>query len=121
MPALAPATAATILPPPSSPITAPAGKPTDLALNLISGSVGGAFQVMCGQPLDTIKTRAQTAPPGQFKGPWDVAVQTVRKEGFLGLYKGASSQEEIGRRRGVALGLVRRSGISRLGGELLVV
>lgn len=29
---------------------------------LIAGSVGGAAQVIVGQPLDTIKTRAQIAP-----------------------------------------------------------
>jgi hypothetical protein len=29
---------------------------------LIAGSVGGAAQVLVGQPLDTIKTRAQIAP-----------------------------------------------------------
>jgi solute carrier family 25 carnitine/acylcarnitine transporter 20/29 len=29
---------------------------------LISGSFGGAAQVLVGQPLDTIKTRAQIAP-----------------------------------------------------------
>lgn len=39
---------------------------------------------------DTIKTRAQTAPKGQFKGPWDVAVKTLRSEGALGFYKGPS-------------------------------
>lgn len=37
---------------------------------------------------DTIKTRAQIAPRGQFKGPMDIAMQTIRKEGFLALYKG---------------------------------
>jgi hypothetical protein len=57
--------------------------------SLIAGSAGGATQVLVGQPLDTIKTRAQIAPPGLFKGPTDIAVQTVRKEGFLALYKGA--------------------------------
>lgn len=41
-------------------------------------------------PQDTIKTRAQTAPVGQFKGPLDVAVQTIRNEGILALYKGVS-------------------------------
>lgn len=40
---------------------------------------------------DTIKTRAQTAPKGQFTGPLDIAVQTIKKEGFLGLYKGMAS------------------------------
>lgn len=29
---------------------------------LISGSVAGAAQVLVGQPLDTVKTRAQIAP-----------------------------------------------------------
>lgn len=34
---------------------------TEVANELIAGSVGGAAQVLVGQPLDTIKTRAQTA------------------------------------------------------------
>ncbi|KZS88863.1 mitochondrial carrier [Sistotremastrum niveocremeum HHB9708] len=58
---------------------------------LIAGSFGGAAQVIIGQPLDTIKTRAQIAPPGMFKGPMDILVQTVRKEGVLALYKGMAS------------------------------
>ncbi|KAI0036126.1 mitochondrial carrier domain-containing protein [Vararia minispora EC-137] len=58
---------------------------------LIAGSVGGAAQVLVGQPLDTIKTRAQIAPKGMFKGPMDILIQTVRKEGFFALYKGMLS------------------------------
>ncbi|KAI0772779.1 mitochondrial carrier [Trametes elegans] len=58
---------------------------------LIAGSVGGAAQVIVGQPLDTIKTRAQTAPAGMFKGPMDILTQTLRKEGFFALYKGMAS------------------------------
>ena len=42
-------------------------------------------------PQDTIKTRAQTAPRGQFNGTWDIARQTVRKEGVLAFYKGMMS------------------------------
>jgi solute carrier family 25 carnitine/acylcarnitine transporter 20/29 len=30
--------------------------------DLVAGSVAGAAQVMVGQPLDTVKTRAQIAP-----------------------------------------------------------
>jgi solute carrier family 25 carnitine/acylcarnitine transporter 20/29 len=56
--------------------------------DLIAGSVGGAAQVIVGQPLDTIKTRAQISPPGMFKGPMDILMQTIRKEGFFALYKG---------------------------------
>jgi len=38
-------------------------KNTQATVNeLIAGSVGGAAQVLVGQPLDTIKTRAQVAP-----------------------------------------------------------
>ncbi|CAL1711272.1 unnamed protein product [Somion occarium] len=58
---------------------------------LLAGSVGGAAQVLVGQPLDTIKTRAQVAPKGMFKGPMDILIQTVRKEGFFALYKGMAS------------------------------
>ncbi|KAJ3895345.1 mitochondrial carrier domain-containing protein [Lentinula edodes] len=58
---------------------------------LIAGSVGGAAQVLVGHPLDTVKTRAQIAPKGMFKGPMDIIAQTVRKEGFFALYKGMAS------------------------------
>ncbi|GBE81277.1 mitochondrial carrier [Sparassis latifolia] len=58
---------------------------------LLAGSVGGAAQVLVGQPFDTIKTRAQVAPKEMFKGPMDILIQTVRKEGFFALYKGMAS------------------------------
>ncbi|KAJ7626984.1 mitochondrial carrier domain-containing protein [Roridomyces roridus] len=58
---------------------------------LLAGSVGGAAQVLVGQPLDTVKTRAQIAPKGMFKGPMDVLTQTIRNEGFFALYKGMAS------------------------------
>ncbi|PFH47373.1 hypothetical protein AMATHDRAFT_198155 [Amanita thiersii Skay4041] len=58
---------------------------------LIAGSFGGAAQVLVGQPLDTVKTRAQIAPKGMFKGPMDILLQTIRKEGFFALYKGMAS------------------------------
>ncbi|KAF9233966.1 mitochondrial carrier [Melanogaster broomeanus] len=64
---------------------------TSTVNDLIAGSFGGAAQVIVGQPLDTIKTRAQTAPEGMFKGPMDILVKTLRNEGFLALYKGMAS------------------------------
>ncbi|KAL1751960.1 mitochondrial carrier domain-containing protein [Schizophyllum commune] len=66
----------------------PQSKTAATVNELIAGSVGGAAQVLVGQPLDTIKTRAQIAPHGKFKGPMDILVQTIRREGFLALYKG---------------------------------
>ncbi|ETW74694.1 mitochondrial carrier protein [Heterobasidion irregulare TC 32-1] len=62
---------------------------TEVANELIAGSVGGAAQVLVGQPLDTIKTRAQTA--SKQRGPMDILTQTIRKEGFFALYKGMAS------------------------------
>ncbi|WVQ94801.1 hypothetical protein IAU59_001884 [Kwoniella sp. CBS 9459] len=61
------------------------------AIELISGSIGGASQVLTGQPLDTLKTRAQTAPKGQFKNTLGIFTTTVKNEGFLALYKGMLS------------------------------
>ncbi|KAF8525966.1 mitochondrial carrier domain-containing protein [Hysterangium stoloniferum] len=58
---------------------------------LIAGSVAGAAQVLVGQPLDTVKTRAQIAPAGMFKGPMDILMRTIRQEGFFALYKGMAS------------------------------
>lgn len=49
------------------------------------------MQVLVGQPLDTIKTRAQIAPLGMFRGPMDVARKTWTQEGFLAFYKGLLS------------------------------
>ena len=36
--------------------------PLETVNELAAGSIGGAAQVLVGQPLDTIKTRAQIAP-----------------------------------------------------------
>lgn len=40
--------------------------------------------------FDTIKVRLQTAPKSQFSGPLDCVLQTFRKEGLRGFYKGAT-------------------------------
>ncbi|KAK5941560.1 hypothetical protein PMZ80_005508 [Knufia obscura] len=58
------------------------------------GFVGGVFsgvaKLSVGHPFDTIKVRMQTAEHGRFGGPLDCLLQTIRKEGITGLYKGAS-------------------------------
>lgn len=40
--------------------------------------------------FDTVKVRLQTSKDGHFRGPVDCVLQTVRKEGVAGLYKGAT-------------------------------
>ncbi|KAI6032682.1 mitochondrial carrier [Pisolithus orientalis] len=61
-------------------------QPASTVNELIAGSAGGAAQVLVGQPLDTVKTRAQIAPR-----PMDILVRTIRTEGFFALYKGMAS------------------------------
>ncbi|KAJ7464035.1 hypothetical protein FB451DRAFT_1403414 [Mycena latifolia] len=58
---------------------------------LLAGSVGDAAQVLFGQPLDTVKTRAQIAPKDMFVRVLLIACVTVRKEGFFALYKAMAS------------------------------
>jgi len=63
----------------------------------LCGGFGGICTVITGHPLDTIKVRLQTMPlpaPGQrplYKGTFDCASQTIKNEGFFGLYKGMSA------------------------------
>jgi solute carrier family 25 carnitine/acylcarnitine transporter 20/29 len=63
-------------------------RPASTAASLVAGSAGGMAQVLSGNPLDVLKTRAQLAKPGQFTGTLDIALQTFRNEGALAFYKG---------------------------------
>ncbi|KAG0212056.1 hypothetical protein BGX28_006954 [Mortierella sp. GBA30] len=89
----------------------PEGKLTDLAASaqetkvvisekneqslkdLAFGSLAGVAGKFVEFPFDTVKVRLQTQPLDHpiFKGPYDCFRQTVRNEGFLGLYNGLSS------------------------------
>ncbi|GAA5878222.1 hypothetical protein JCM3774_005847 [Rhodotorula dairenensis] len=68
----------------------PATRPVSMPASLIAGSAGGMCQVIAGNPLDVLKTRAQLAAPGQYKGTLDIALQTFRNEGILAFYKGVT-------------------------------
>ena len=56
----------------------------------VAGIFSGITKFTVGHPFDTVKVRLQTSSPAQFKGPLDCVLQTVRREGILGLYKGAT-------------------------------
>ncbi|KAL3621767.1 hypothetical protein CASFOL_034427 [Castilleja foliolosa] len=66
----------------------------DVAKDLAAGTVGGAAQLICGHPFDTIKVKLQSQPtplPGQlpkYAGAFDAVRQTIAAEGPGGLYKG---------------------------------
>ncbi|XP_065878983.1 mitochondrial carnitine/acylcarnitine carrier-like protein [Euphorbia lathyris] len=66
----------------------------EVAKDLTAGTVGGAAQLICGHPFDTIKVKLQSQPapvPGQpprYAGAMDAVRQTLAAEGPRGLYKG---------------------------------
>ncbi|KAL4934915.1 hypothetical protein BDV06DRAFT_217802 [Aspergillus oleicola] len=56
----------------------------------VAGVFSGIAKLSVGHPFDTVKVRLQTSKDGHFRGPLDCVLQTVRKEGVAGLYKGAT-------------------------------
>eukprot|EP00038_Savillea_parva_P022567 m.37936 g.37936 ORF g.37936 m.37936 type:complete len:310 (+) comp5600_c0_seq2:27-956(+) len=69
-----------------------------VALHFSSGVVAGFAVAVTTSPVDTVRTRLMNQPcdaSGRglvYKGMVDCAVQTMRKEGVLGIYKGFSAQ-----------------------------
>lgn len=56
----------------------------------VAGVFSGVTKLSVGHPFDTIKVRLQTSDKSKFSGPLECLVQTIRKEGITGLYKGAT-------------------------------
>ncbi|KAJ4418446.1 hypothetical protein N0V85_001435 [Neurospora sp. IMI 360204] len=56
----------------------------------VAGVFSGIAKLTVGHPFDTIKVRLQTTDASRFSGPLQCVTQTIRNEGILGLYKGAS-------------------------------
>ncbi|TVY84553.1 Mitochondrial substrate carrier family protein L [Lachnellula suecica] len=56
----------------------------------VAGVFSGVAKLSVGHPFDTIKVRLQTSDKTRFSGPLQCLLQTVRKEGVAGLYKGAT-------------------------------
>ncbi|RMD44588.1 hypothetical protein DV735_g499, partial [Chaetothyriales sp. CBS 134920] len=54
----------------------------------LAGIASGVAKCTVGHPFDTIKVRLQTSPKARFSGPLDCCLQTLRKEGIRGFYKG---------------------------------
>lgn len=54
----------------------------------ISASLAGIVAVICGSPVDVLKTRMMNAPKGMYANPIDAVMQTLTKEGPLAFYKG---------------------------------
>lgn len=56
--------------------------------DFLAGSVGGAFGVAVGYPLDTVKVRLQTQTG--YSGFWQCVRKTCKNEGLRGFYRGMS-------------------------------
>ncbi|CEJ56561.1 Putative Alpha-1,6 mannosyltransferase subunit [Penicillium brasilianum] len=69
---------------------APAAASKSNYKGFVAGVFSGIAKLSVGHPFDTVKVRLQTSKDAHFKGPLDCTLQTVRKEGVRGLYKGAS-------------------------------
>ncbi|KAG7450599.1 mitochondrial carrier [Guyanagaster necrorhizus] len=55
-----------------------------------AGIGSGLTKVAVGHGFDTVKTRMQCSAPGTYHGAFDVFRQTIRNEGILAIYKGAT-------------------------------
>ncbi|KAK3378076.1 mitochondrial carrier domain-containing protein [Podospora didyma] len=56
----------------------------------VAGVFSGIAKLSVGHPFDTIKVRLQTTDSSRFSGPLQCVTQTLRNEGIVGLYKGAT-------------------------------
>ncbi|KAK5992379.1 Mitochondrial basic amino acids transporter [Cladobotryum mycophilum] len=69
-------------------------KPASTATMDYKGFVAGVFsgiaKLTVGHPFDTVKVRLQTTDLSRFSGPLQCVMQTLRHEGVVGLYKGAT-------------------------------
>lgn len=59
--------------------------------NFVAGGAGGAACVFVGFPFDTLKVRMQSAEKGVYKGFVDVATKSIKRDGFLKLYRGLAA------------------------------
>ncbi|RHY46151.1 hypothetical protein DYB38_010867 [Aphanomyces astaci] len=83
-----------------SPSPPPAlGTVETVVTHFFSGTIAGFTGAIVGYPLDTIKSRMQTqmhlpsaATIGSRVTPLQAFVHSIRQEGFLSLYRGASTQ-----------------------------
>ncbi|KAL1844259.1 hypothetical protein VTJ49DRAFT_2316 [Mycothermus thermophilus] len=82
---------------PSAPATHMA-RPRTAAMEAVEdiayGSIAGVVGKYIEYPFDTVKVRLQSQPdhlPLRYRGPLDCFAQSIRSDGFLGLYRGISA------------------------------
>ncbi|KAL5329633.1 hypothetical protein ACEPPN_003148 [Leptodophora sp. 'Broadleaf-Isolate-01'] len=66
----------------------------DAVEDIVFGSIAGVAGKYIEYPFDTVKVRLQSQPdhlPLRYTGPLDCFKQSLRSDGFLGLYRGISA------------------------------
>ncbi|KAF2481419.1 mitochondrial carrier domain-containing protein [Neohortaea acidophila] len=72
----------------------PTSQGVEALKDIAFGSIAGIAGKVVEYPFDTVKVRLQSQPdhvPLQYKGPLDCFRQSVRQDGFRGLYRGVSA------------------------------
>jgi mitochondrial ornithine carrier protein len=62
--------------------------------DIIFGSAAGIVGKMIEYPFDTVKVRLQSQPDHlslRYNGPLDCFKQSLRQDGFIGIYRGVSA------------------------------
>ena len=62
--------------------------------NVVCGSLAGIVGKYIEYPFDTVKVRLQSQPdhlPLRYTGPLDCFKQSLRQDGFIGIYRGISA------------------------------
>ncbi|CEM03251.1 unnamed protein product [Vitrella brassicaformis CCMP3155] len=54
----------------------------------VAGAIAGAFGVMCGHPMDTLKVRLQSTSKGIFASSSQCLTQALRRDGILTFFRG---------------------------------
>eukprot|EP01041_Mallomonas_annulata_P006919 gene6919-14056_t len=64
--------------------------------HFIAGTAAGIAEIIVGQPLDTVKSRiqAELMKPSNVvhRSEWEIWSDSIRKDGFLQLYRGSSTR-----------------------------
>jgi mitochondrial ornithine carrier protein len=66
----------------------------DALKDITFGSIAGVVGKFIEYPFDTVKVRLQSQPdhlPLRYAGPLDCFRQSLRQDGFLGIYRGISA------------------------------
>lgn len=70
------------------------GQGEEALKDVVCGSVAGIVGKYIEYPFDTVKVRLQSQPdhlPLRYTGPWDCFKQSLKQDGFIGIYRGITA------------------------------